>query len=123
MQFIYDAFTLSCIRLKFEWDDTKEIENRRKHGVAFEDAKVAFDDVFARVIADPDHSLGEERFILLGMNVNQLLVVCHCEVAPDVIRIISARRASRHERTEYEGFRHAWPLRLFGFEAEPLRQA
>ena len=93
--------------LKFEWDDAKDIENRRKHGLGFEDAKGAFADVFGRVIADPDHSLGEERFILMGMNENQLLVVCHREVEPDVIRIISARRASRHERTEYEGFRHA----------------
>ena len=80
---------------------------RRVKQLAFEDAKVAFDDVFARLIADPDHSDGEERFIPLGTNVNQLLVACYCEVAPDVIRIISARRASRHERTEYEGFRHA----------------
>lgn len=93
--------------LKFEWDDAKDIENRRKHGLGFEEAKAAFADVFGRVIADPDHSHGEERFILLGMNANQLLVVCHCEVAPDVIRIISARRASRHECIEYEGFRHA----------------
>ena len=94
-------------RLKFEWDHAKDVENRRKHGLGFEDAKAAFADVFGRIIADPDHSHGEERFILLGMNANQLLVVCHCEVEPDVIRIISARRASRHERTEYEGFRHA----------------
>ena len=93
--------------LKFEWDDAKDAENRRKHGLGFEDAKPAFADVFARVIADPDHSLGEERFILLGMGASQLLVVCHCEVEPDVIRIISARRASRHERKAYEGFRHA----------------
>lgn len=50
---------------------------------------------------------GEERFVLLDMSANQLLVVCHCEVEPDVIRIISVRKASRHERTEYESFRHA----------------
>lgn len=93
--------------LKFEWDDAKDRENRRKHSIAFGDAKAAFTDAFARVIADPDHSQGEERFILLGMSARQLLVVCHCEVQPDVIRIISARRASRHERIEYEGFRHA----------------
>ena len=93
--------------LKFEWDDAKDIENRRKHGLGFEDAKAAFADVFGRVIADPDHSQGEERFILLGMSASQLLVVCHSEAEPDVIRIISARKASRHERTQYEGFRHA----------------
>ena len=93
--------------LRFEWDDAKSVENRRKHGISFEDAKTAFADELGRVIADPDHSHGEERFILLGMNASQLLVVCHCEVEPDVIRIISARRASRPERIRYEGFRHA----------------
>ena len=93
--------------LKFEWDDAKDIENRRKHGLGFEEAKAAFTDVLGRVVADPDHSCGEERFILLGMNASQLLVVCHCEVEPDVIRIISARRASRRERAKYEGFHHA----------------
>ena len=93
--------------MKFEWDDAKDDENRRKHGIGFEDAQAAFADVFGRVIADPDHSEGEERFILLGMNAGQLLVVCHCEAEPDVIRIISARRASRHERVQYEDFRHA----------------
>ena len=67
---------------------SKDIENRRKHGLGFEDAKTAFADVFGRVIADLDHSHGEERFVLLGMNANQLLVVCHCEVEPDVIRIV-----------------------------------
>ena len=93
--------------MKFEWDDAKDDENHRKHGIGFEDAKAAFADVFGRVIADPDHSEGEERFILLGVNAGQLLVVCHCEAEPDVIRIISARRASRHERVQYEDFRHA----------------
>ena len=94
--------------LTFEWGDAKDIENRRKHGLGLEDAKAAFADVFGRVIADPDHSRGEERFVLLGMSADdRLLVVCHCEVAPDVIRIISVRHGSRHERTAYEGFRHA----------------
>lgn len=92
--------------LRFEWDDAKDVENRRKHGFGFEDAKAAFADVFARVVADPD-SQGEERFVLLGMNASQLLVVCYCEAEPDLIRIISARKASRRERAEYEGFRHA----------------
>lgn len=93
--------------LQFEWDDAKDIENRGKHSFGFEEAKAAFMDDFGRVIADPDHSHGEERFILLGMSASQLVVVCHCEVEPDVIRIISARRANRRERVEYEGASHA----------------
>ena len=67
-----------------------------------------FADEFGRLIHDPDHSEGEERFILLGVSArSRLLVVCHYERGPDVIRIISARRADKSERRQYEGFRHA----------------
>ena len=94
--------------LEFEWDGSKDRENRQKHRVSFEEAKAVFSDDFARLILDPDHSVGEERFILLGMSARgRLLVVCHCNRGPDVIRIISAREASRPERRQYEDFRNA----------------
>jgi uncharacterized DUF497 family protein len=95
--------------LKFEWDRRKESVNRKKHGVSFSEAKTAFFDENARVIADPDHSDEEDRFILLGLSSQlRLLVVCHCyREDQDTIRIISARKANRSERREYEGFNNA----------------
>jgi uncharacterized DUF497 family protein len=95
--------------LKFEWDRRKETANRKKHGVSFSEAKTAFFDENARVIADPDHSEEEDRFILLGLSSQlRLLVVCHCYREDlDTIRIISARKANRTERRVYEGFRNA----------------
>ena len=95
--------------LKFEWDRRKETANRKKHGVSFSEARTAFFDENARVIADPDHSDVEDRFILLGLSSQlRLLVVCHCyRENHDTIRIISARKANRSEQREYEGFRHA----------------
>ena len=94
--------------LEFEWDESKDAENWRKHGVTFEEARTVFLDDFARLIADPDHSIGEERFLLLGMGIRRrILVVCHLDPGRDVIRIISARRANRHERKQYEDFRRA----------------
>ncbi len=95
--------------LKFEWDRRKESANRKKHGVSFAEEKTAFFDENARVIADPDHSDEEDRFILLGLSSQlRLLVVCHCyREDQDTVRIISARKANRSERHEYEGFRNA----------------
>jgi uncharacterized protein len=95
--------------LKFEWNHRKDTANRKKHGVSFAEAKTAFFDENARVMADPDHSEEEDRFILLGLSSKlRLLVVCHCyREEKDTIRIISARKANRSERREYEGFRNA----------------
>lgn len=94
--------------LEFEWDESKNISNQRKHGVSFSDARTVFTDQFARLIADPDHSDDEDRFILLGTSINsRLLVVCHCIRLDDSIRIVSARKADKHERSVYEEFRHA----------------
>ena len=92
--------------LKFEWDRRKDSANRKKHGVSFSEAKTAFFDENARVIADPDHSDEEYRFILLGLSSQlRLLVVCHCyREDEDTIRIISARKATHSERRAYEGF-------------------
>jgi len=95
--------------LKFEWDRRKETANRKKHGVSFAEARTVFFDENARVIADPDHSDEEERFILLGLSSQlRLLVVCHCyREDQGTIRIISARKANHSEQQVYEGFRHA----------------
>ena len=76
--------------------------------MTFDEAKTIFTDQFARLIADPDHSGEEDRFILLGTSIHsRLLVVCHCVRMNDSIRIISARKADKQEREIYEGYRHA----------------
>jgi uncharacterized DUF497 family protein len=94
--------------LKFEWDENKNISNLKKHGVSFEEAKTVFSDELGRFIHDPDHSKGEERFILMGMSSqHNLLTVCHCERDLNTIRIISARKADKFERKQYEGYSHA----------------
>ena len=89
--------------LRFEWDERKNRSNQRKHGVSFEEARTVFLDENARLIADPDSSNDEDRFILLGLSIRlRLLVVCHCYRDNDrVIRIISARKADPSEASEY----------------------
>ncbi len=89
--------------LRFEWDAPKAKANIKKHGVGFEEAKTVFYDEHARLIADPDHSEGEDRFILLGYSSGlKLLVVCHCyRTSEHVIRIISARKATKQEAASY----------------------
>ena len=89
--------------LHFEWDETKAKANIAKHGVSFDEAKTVFSDECARLISDPDHSRDEERFILLGRSSGlKLLIVCHCYRSNDgVIRIISARKATKHEAASY----------------------
>jgi uncharacterized DUF497 family protein len=91
----------------FEWDERKAKLNTKKHCISFEEAKSVFYDTFARLIPDPDHSDEEDRFILLGMSERlQMLVVCHCYRKGDsIIRLISARKANRHEQTIYEEHR------------------
>lgn len=86
------------------WDPRKEQSNRRKHGIGFAEAQTVFYDDLALVLADDAHSGHEERFVLLGMSVLlHLLVVCHCyRDAGGIIRIISARKATRSERKQYE---------------------
>jgi len=82
------------------WDARKAAANRKKHGVSFEEASTAFDDELGAYFPD---SLHDDRFILIGYSKRQrLLYVVHAEVTPDAIRIISARKATRHERTRYE---------------------
>lgn len=89
--------------IAFEWDPAKAASNFRKHGVSFEDARSVFYDEFAVQFHNDLHAAEEERFLMLGMSSGaQLLLVCHCERAGrDVIRIISARKATRHEASFY----------------------
>ena len=90
-------------RLRFEWDPEKNEINKRKHQVSFEEAQTVFYDEEAKVIDDPEHSADEERFIILGFSKRaNLLVVCHCYRASEtVIRIISARKATKTEMRQY----------------------
>lgn len=89
--------------LRFDWDPRKESANRRKHGVAFDEARTVFLDDGALVAPDPDHSDREDRFIIIGFSISvRLLLVCFCERGNgDVIRIISARKATNPERRRY----------------------
>ncbi len=86
--------------IRFEWDENKNRANQRKHKVSFDEAKTVFYDENARLIPDPDHPENEERFIIMGMSSNlHMLVVVHCYKENDeVIRIISARKATRNEQ-------------------------
>jgi len=90
--------------LKFEWDQIKATSNIKKHGISFEEARTVFDDDFARLIPDPDHSEEEERFLLLGMSYTlKILTVVHCYKDDDgVIRIISARSSTKNEERQYK---------------------
>ncbi len=89
--------------IRFEWDERKNRENKRKHRVSFEEAQTVFLDDNAIRYFDPDHSEDEDRFLMLGMSFTlRVLVVCHCYRADDfVIRIISARRADKREQANY----------------------
>ena len=84
-------------------DRRKAALNARKHGVSFEDARSVFFDERARLIDDPDHSEVEERFVMLGMSsALRLLVVCHCyRDEENVVRILSARKATARESRSY----------------------
>jgi len=90
--------------IRFEWDETKSKVNARKHGVSFEEAATAFADEWALLIPSREHSSKEERFILLGVSAAlRMLVVCHCyRESSELIRIISARKATHSERSTYE---------------------
>lgn len=88
--------------LEFEWDAGKAEENRVKHGVSFDEASSAFADTLSLTVPDPDHSIGEERFVLVGMSAqNRLVIVVHTEHS-DKIRLISARLANPREQRNYQ---------------------
>lgn len=88
--------------MRFEWGPIKARENLRKHGVSFEEAATAFGDPFAITIHDPQHSELEDRFVLLGESARRRLVVVVHTDREDMIRIISARLATNHEKRIYE---------------------
>jgi uncharacterized DUF497 family protein len=88
--------------MKFEWDAEKAKANQRKHNVSLHEASTIFGDPLAITFDDPDHSIGEQRYLTFGLSrLNRLLVVAHTERA-DRIRIISARVATRQEKRIYE---------------------
>ena len=88
--------------LRFEWDPKKAASNLSRHGVSFEEALTVFADPLARIFDDEDHSIKEQREIIIGHSVKQrLLVVCFTSQGESV-RIFSARRATRRERQDYE---------------------
>ena len=91
------------MQLKFEWNARKASANLKRHGVSFEEARTVFLDEYAKLIDDPDHSEVEDRFVLLGLSSTlKVILVCHCyREQGNVIRIISARKASRHETLQY----------------------
>ncbi len=91
--------------MKFEWDPAKAAANARKHKVTFEVAKTVFYDEFAVQFFDEEHSSAEDRFLLLGLSSDaRLLLVCHCERNDgEIIRIISARKATEREAKFYQG--------------------
>jgi uncharacterized protein len=90
-------------QIRFDWDVKKSRENARKHGVSFDEAQTVFYDENALQYYDPDHSVEEDRFIMLGMSVTlRVLVVCHCyRENESLIRIISARKATKAESRSY----------------------
>ena len=91
--------------MDFDWDKEKANLNKIKHGITFYEAMTAFADVYAQIYDDEEHSdYDEERFILIGHSEkNRLLMVCHCyRNGNSITRIISARKATSHERQKYE---------------------
>lgn len=86
----------------FEWEAAKAHSNARKHGVTFEEASTVFGDPLGILLADPDHSVGERRYLLLGMSERRRLLVVAFAERPPRTRLISARQASRRERRKHE---------------------
>jgi len=91
--------------MKIVWDEKKNQDNIKNHKISFQEAETVFYDPNAKVIHDPDHSVEEDRFIILGISkLLKLLVVCHCYKENDeLIRIITARKATKNETKEYGG--------------------
>jgi len=91
--------------IKFEWDSIKADSNVKKHGVSFEEAKSVFYDELAIQFYQNDNEEGEDRFLMLGLSAtHKVLMICHCERnSGNVVRIISARKATKNEQEFYEG--------------------
>jgi len=91
--------------IEFEWNPSKAISNKKKHNVSFEEAQSVFYDDFGIQFYDEENSETEDRFLMLGLsNESKLLLVCHCEKEEgNIIRIISARKATKNESKLYKG--------------------
>jgi len=91
------------LSIQIEWDPDKDILNQKKHQISFLEAKSVFFDPNAKLIHDPIHSSSEDRFIILGISIRlRILLVCHCyRKSDEIIRIISARKATRNESKQY----------------------
>jgi uncharacterized DUF497 family protein len=89
--------------LRFTWDLDKARENESKHGIAFDEARTVFGDEGALLIDDPDHSDDEDRFVIIGFSSHaRVVTVCHCyRESDEVIRLISARKATHNESSQY----------------------
>ncbi|XGV94599.1 MAG: BrnT family toxin [Leptolyngbya sp. BL-A-14] len=88
--------------MQFEWNPDKAASNAKKHGVTFEEAATVFNDLLSVTFPDPDHSVGENRYVMIGLSrFGQLLIVAHTDRG-EKVRIISARQANRQERRFYE---------------------
>lgn len=95
----------NIIMIRFEWDEFKNRLNKAKHGISFEEAATVFYDYNAVVFDDPGHSIREQRFLIIGMSRKaHICIVSHCYRDKDeVIRIISARKATKRETEVYNG--------------------
>ena len=89
--------------IRFEWDENKNRINQRKHGISFEEATTVFYDEYAILFDDPEHSAEEDRFLIIGTTVKErICIVSHCYRGQEnIIRIISARKATRNEKKIY----------------------
>ena len=89
--------------MEFEWDKAKAAANVKKHKITFDEASTVFGDPLARIFDDPEHSAEEHREIIVGHSIlTRLLLVCFTEREGDVIRLFSAREATKKERQDYE---------------------
>jgi hypothetical protein len=88
--------------MEFEWDPNKAARNLQKHGVLFSEAATVFDDPLSITVPDPDHSLDEDRLIIVGLSRQGLMLIVSFAEREDRFRIISARRLTRAERRDYE---------------------
>lgn len=90
--------------IQFTWDPQKAKSNKKKHGISFDESKSVFYDPNGLLIIDPDYGDDEERFVLIGLSFNlRILVVCHCYRENEmVVRIISARKATKREQKQYK---------------------
>lgn len=90
-------------RMEFEWDKAKAAANFKKHKVTFDEACTVFSDPLARIFDDEEHSIEEHREVIIGHSIiNRLLLVCFTEREVKIVRIFSARQATRNERQDYE---------------------